>query len=226
MAATKKTKKKTQTKAQKAAQQTSTAKAKRTPPDTASDGRRQRAARSHTAIVDAVYELVRTSGEPPDIAAVAARAGVGVRTVFRQFSDLETLHRSINERIAHDVQALLEQPTPDATSPLAASIARRARVFEHITPFRRAARLARPTSRFLTEQEALIAAVFRGALRDVVGDDIDDDVFEALDLLLSWETWERLRRTQGLSVRHAQQVVSVAASTLLGAASTTTAKGA
>lgn len=222
MAATKKAKTKTK---KRAAQQTSRTKAKRTQPDGASDGRRQRAARSHSAIVDAVYDLVRATGEPPTIDAVAARASVGVRTVFRQFSDLETLHRSINERIDHEVRALLAQPTPDAPSPLAASIARRARVFEHITPFRRAARLARPTSRFLIEQEALVAAVFRAALKDVVGDDVDDDVFEALDLLLSWETWERLRGTQGLDVRQATRVVSVAASTLLGQRSSTLSPG-
>lgn len=205
----------------KATKQTSTRKTKRAPPppDAAPDGRKQRAARSHTAIVDAVYELVRETGEPPDIEAVAARAGVGVRTVFRQFSDLETLHRSVNERLEPEVRALLEQPPGDVPA-LTASIARRARVFEHIAPFRRASRLARPTSRFIVEQEALIAAGFRAALRaalpDVVGA-VDEDAFEALDLLLSWESWERLRRTQGLSTQHAQQVLSAAAAALLAA---------
>ena len=92
-------------------------------------------------------------------------------------------------------------------------IERRARVFEHIAPFRRASRVARPTSRFIVEQEALMAALFRAALQEVV--DADDEAFEALDLLLSWESWERLRRTQHLSVREAQRVVVGAAQALL-----------
>lgn len=179
---------------------------------TPTDGRQQRAARNHAAIVEAVYVLVRETGEPPDIDAVAARAGVGVRTVFRQFADLETLHRSVNARLDGEVRALIELPT-GAASGIAALIERRARVFEHIAPFRRASRIARPTSRFILEQEALMAALFRAALQGIV--DTDDEAFEALDLLLSWESWERLRRTQHLSVSEAQRVVSGAAGALL-----------
>ena len=95
---------------------------------TPTDGRQQRAARNHAAIVEAVYVLVRETGEPPDIDAVAARAGVGVRTVFRQFADLETLHRSVNARLDGEVRALLALPT-GAASGVAALIERRTRVF-------------------------------------------------------------------------------------------------
>jgi AcrR family transcriptional regulator len=179
---------------------------------TPTDGRQQRAARNHAAIVEAVYVLVRETGEPPNIDAVAARAGVGVRTVFRQFADLETLHRSVNARLDGEVRALLELPT-GAASGVEALIERRARVFEHIAPFRRASHVARPTSRFIVEQEALMAALLRAALQGIV--DAEDEAFEALDLLLSWEAWERLRRTQHLSVIEAQRVVGSAARALL-----------
>ena len=62
---------------------------------------------------------------------------------------------------------------------------------------------------------------FRGALLAVVephlGDD-SGDTLEALDLLLSFEAWERLRHQQDMSVKRAQQILAASALSLLEAA--------
>ena len=34
-------------------------------------------------------------------------------------------------------------------------------------------------------------------------------MFEAIDALLSWETWSRLRRDQGLTARRAREVLEM-----------------
>lgn len=54
------------------------------------DGRRMRAERGRAAVLSAAYELVN-AGDNPTIAAIAERAGVSERTVFRYYPDREAL---------------------------------------------------------------------------------------------------------------------------------------
>lgn len=189
----------------------------------APDGRALRAARNHAAIVDAMYALVRETHRPPSVEEVAARAGVGTRTIFRQFDDLETLYRSLAERIRTEVLGLvvLEPPTGRLEEDLRALVGRRARVFEHITPFRRVLRVVKAQSTFIREQDALARAVFRQLTLMVVqphlpADDVDTP--EALDALLSFEFWDRLRDQQELSVDRAERVLLSSALALIAAA--------
>ena len=53
------------------------------------DGRVLRGARTRERIVDAVFELVSEGTVRPTAEEVASRAGVGIRTVFRHFDDME-----------------------------------------------------------------------------------------------------------------------------------------
>lgn len=57
----------------------------------AKDGRRRRSAQSRDRIVEALLDLVAGVVVTPSAEAVAARAGVGLRTVFRHFRDMESL---------------------------------------------------------------------------------------------------------------------------------------
>lgn len=189
----------------------------------AKDGRVLRGARNHAAIVEAVYELVKATHLPPSVEDVARRAGVGTRTVFRQFQDLETLHRSINERVQEEVLSLIAvtAPTGHLKDDLRALVARRARLFEYLTPFRRAARLVRHQSPFLQEQDATATKLLRGMVEWVVGPHFGDDgrnTLEALDALLSFEAWDRLRAQQQLSAKRAERVLLESVITLAKAA--------
>jgi AcrR family transcriptional regulator len=190
---------------------------------TAQDGRVQRGARNHALIVQAIYDLVRAGSVEPTVEDVAARAGVGVRTIFRQFNDLETLSRSLSERVLGEV-AEISCPTPPSGQlgeDLPALIARRARVFEHLLPFRRSGRVMRHRVMFLQEQDAQVTRMLREGLRAVLLPHLregSDDLLEALDLLLSFEAWERLRSQQNLSAVRAEQVLVTAAQVLAAAA--------
>ncbi|HAY44774.1 MAG TPA: transcriptional regulator, partial [Gammaproteobacteria bacterium] len=53
-----------------------------------SDGRHQRSRDSKRKIVTAMLELVRAGIIAPTAEEVAARANVGLRTVFRRFKDM------------------------------------------------------------------------------------------------------------------------------------------
>lgn len=60
------------------------------------DGRRARRERSRAAIIDAMFGLVQDGKVPPSVDDVAARAGVSVSSVFRNFDGLADLqHRAL-----------------------------------------------------------------------------------------------------------------------------------
>ncbi len=73
------------------------------------DGRRQRAERHEAAVIDALLDLFRDGELRPGAAAIAARAGVSERTVFRLFDDLEALAAVTIERQIARVAPLLAE---------------------------------------------------------------------------------------------------------------------
>lgn len=180
------------------------------------DGRVRRGARNHEAIVDAMYELVRTTHAPPTMDEVARRAGVGTRTVFRQFQDLDSLYRTMNERLLREILAMvtLTPPTGDLATDLRALAHRRAKIFEHISPFRHATRGLRHASTFLREQDARFVHMLRAMLETTVRPHLGEapeSTLEILDVLLSFEAWDRLRETQKLGAKAAEQAIADAA---------------
>ena len=59
------------------------------------DGRRLRSIDSRARIVKAMLALIEEGDMAPGAEAVAARAEVGLRTVFRHFKDMESLYRDV-----------------------------------------------------------------------------------------------------------------------------------
>ena len=68
----------------------STPSSRRGPPR---DGRALRSERSRRPIVEALFALVGEGVLQPTAQQVADRAGVGIRTVFRHFEDMDALLR-------------------------------------------------------------------------------------------------------------------------------------
>ena len=60
------------------------------------DGRRQRSSQSSDLIAQACIEIINKGNLNPTAKEVAKRAGVGTRTVFRQYEDMEDLHLRIH----------------------------------------------------------------------------------------------------------------------------------
>jgi AcrR family transcriptional regulator len=58
---------------------------------TASDGRRQRSERSKQAIIEAMLDMIGEGILIPTAQQVSERAGVGIRSVFRHFEDMESI---------------------------------------------------------------------------------------------------------------------------------------
>lgn len=183
------------------------------------DGRALRSARTRDRIAEAMLDLIRAGNPTPTSEEVAQRAGVGHRTVFRRFQDMENLYVEINERVRALAAPVLAEPIPGG--PLATRIAvladRRARVFEELGVFYRATEPRLAASPSLQRFRDDFAVVQRHQLLAVLPELAADPVgLEAADMTASMDAWLRLRQTQGLSVKAAQAVVVAGLAALAG----------
>jgi len=183
-------------------------------PARAPDGRHRRGEDSRARIVAAMLEIVQGGDVSPSAEQVAARADVGLRTVFRHFKDMDSLYREMSVVIEREMRALVERPfaAQDWRERLVELIGRRATVFEKIGPFKRAANVARHRSKFLEVDNGRLVTALREILVAQLPPEAAGDAakLEILDLLLSFESWSRLRREQGLSVARARETLEAA----------------
>src|SRR5947209_16703757 len=74
------------------------------------DGRRRRAQDSRARIVAAMLEIVHAGEVSPSAEQVAARADVGLRTVFRHFRDMDSLYREMTVAIEAELMTVVATP--------------------------------------------------------------------------------------------------------------------
>lgn len=182
------------------------------------DGRRVRGADNRRKIVAALLKLVEGGNIDPSAEQVANVAGVGLRTVFRHFADMDSLHASISELMMAEIRPIIEQPfaAADWRGRLDELVDRRAQIFERLLAFKIAGDAHRHRSAFLTSEHKALVRMQTQALRGVLPAKIADDKarLAALDLVLSFDAWKRLRHDQGVAVRDARSALRLAASAL------------
>jgi len=185
-----------------------------------SDGRRLRSVASRARISQAFISLVQDGRVTPTAHEVALRAEVGLRSVFRHFTDMDAL---FHEMAVHSEQ-LLARSLPPAQGrarserELSDIIAERAEAFEKITPFQAAAATHQHASSVLREHRATFNKLQRSTLMRALPDQLgsDKELLEALDMALSFDTWQRLRKEQRLGKDRAMRVVMMTCEALLG----------
>lgn len=178
------------------------------------DGRRQRSVDSRARIVQALLDLVGEGEISPSAEQVALRAQVGLRSVFRHFKDMDSLYSEMSQVIEAEIVKTFYRPHAGETvaDRLADLISRRAGLFERIAPFRRASTTLAHRSSFLGSEQKRMVAALRKILVDALPPEIiaDKVKVEALDLLLSFDSWNRLRQDQNLSPSEAEAVIGAA----------------
>jgi AcrR family transcriptional regulator len=186
-----------------------------------SDGRERRSQRSRHAIVTALFELIGAGDPQPTAQRVAERAGVGLRSVFRHFADVESLYAELNEHVQAAALPLLRDPPDSGTLEQRALelVKHRSAFFEAISPYKRAGDVARHRSVFLQRQQARVVRELRERLLRALPElgRAPEPLVEALDAALSFEIWDRLRREQKLSRERAAEAMKVVALSLLAA---------
>jgi AcrR family transcriptional regulator len=187
--------------------------------DEPADGRHRRSMSSQRRIVQAMLELVAEGNVAPSADEVSDRAGVGRRSVFRHFSDMDSLYREMAAVLHVRFAQIAEQPFKAAQwrDQLIELVERRANAFDRMAPYLNASIVHRNQSPVLREGHARFVGILRARLVNRLPPDVArDKVFvDAVDLLISFEAWQRLREDQGLSPSEAKQVLCSAVQALL-----------
>lgn len=158
-----------------------------------------------------MLDLVGKGDVSPSAAKVADVAGVGLRSVFRHFEDMDALYREMGEVIEAGILPILLQPPIGATwkDKIFDLAERRAKVFETIMPYRISGNLRRFESPYLMqdyrrmlrlESESIEAHLPQAVRADTAG-------ARGLNVILSFQTWRLLRHDQELPVEEAKAVV-------------------
>jgi AcrR family transcriptional regulator len=187
-------------------------------PHESADGRVRRSEKSRAAIVAALFELVGEGVLQPTAQQVAARAGVGLRSVFRHFDDMDGLYATMDTSLRADALPLLRhEPGGSPRERAKALVRRRARLFERIAPYKRSASLQRWRSEFLRSRHAALVRELRGDLLRSLPElaRAPAALVDALEVVTCFETWDRLRSDQRLSRARARAALERAVLALL-----------
>jgi AcrR family transcriptional regulator len=186
------------------------------------DGRRARRHRSRDLAVDALLDLLDEGVLRPTAQQVAERSGVSLRSIFRIFEDVQSLHEAATARHLSRVGHLFVPLAAEGDLPerVRATVESLAAVYEAVGPIRRAALRLAPES--VVFQERLLQA--RSWLRDGLAGVFAEELTApgapptraaALEALVSFEAWDQLRTSQRLSAAAATEVLHDAAVALL-----------
>jgi AcrR family transcriptional regulator len=175
------------------------------------DRRRARSSSSSAKIVVAMLDLVGRGDVSPTAARVAEVAGVGLRSVFRHFRDMDALYSEMSQVIEARIMPIVLRAFAgtDWKDRLVELAERRAELFEAIMPYRISANLRRFESPYLMQDYRRMLRLERQALEAHLPDAVRADPAAAggLNVILSFQTWRLLRNDQELTIDAAKSVV-------------------
>jgi len=175
------------------------------------DGRLLRSERSRQLIIDASRELVNEGVLVPTAQNVADRAGVGIRTVFRHFADMETLFATMDTQLRETYEGLFlgGDRAGSLSERIQHAIERRATAYEKLSSLMLSTRAQMWRSPTLQKNYARNQRGLRRDLADWLPEvaELDNVKREAVDAAASFEMWNRLRNHQGLSRKASMEVV-------------------
>lgn len=190
--------------------------------DASTDLRRRRSVTTRKKIADAMLALLGEGVMRPTAEQVAARADVGLRTVFRHFEDMPTLHSEVIGVIDGLVESVVRHPlrAPTWQERVLESTDLLAVHYDRLAAYYLATQVFRRESDYIDAQARRYAAMQREMLRRIVPPGLADDRarFAALSLALSMDAWVHLRRDQSLDFDAARQAVRAAVTALVRAA--------
>lgn len=169
-----------------------------------SDGRRKRSERSREKILKAMWELMLDGDMDPSAAAIAEHAGVGLRSVFRHFEDLDTLYRELILLAEGDVTPALMQPLESAgwKDRLYEVVERSVAMWERVRAPHTAGEIRRFKSDILMDDYKRSRMKELSMIKAVLPEDLPDYdlLLLALDNIISFSTIRRLREDRNLSL--------------------------
>ena len=184
-----------------------------------SDGRRQRSERSQTAIIEAALALMDEGSLVPTAQQIADRAGVGIRSFFRHFADMDSLFLAADKMLLSSYEALFE--VEDRSGTLASRVTRAIDLYGNAFDQLRAIILCTQAQLWrspkLRENYAWHQKRLRKELELWLPEvaTLPKDRREALHAIASFDMWHRLREDQGLSPKASADIVTSLATDLI-----------
>ena len=181
--------------------------------DTQPDGRRQRSQRSREKILRAYWELMLDGDMNPSAAAIAEHAGVGLRSVFRHFEDLDMLLRELMALCYDEITPEFMTPfkSSDWKKQLVEMVEHNVMFWERIRVPHTAGEIGRFKSQILMDDYKRSRNLEISGIKAILPKDIDnyDKVLMALDTSLSFSTMRRLREDRKLSIPKVKGVMTL-----------------
>ena len=175
------------------------------------DGRRLRSERSRLAIIEAALALQDEGVLVPTAQQISDRAGVGIRSFFRHFEDMESLFEAADDHIRDSYEALFLGGDRDGTleERIDHAVERHADAYESLS------NILLGTLAQLWRYETLRKNYARN--QHGLRKDLDDwlpeltalprDTRESIEAIASFEMWHRLRCHQGLSNKDSIRII-------------------
>ena len=184
------------------------------------DGRRLRSERSRKAMIDAALELIEDGNYAPTAKQISARAGVGIRSFFRQFEDMDQFFAAVDEQTVGSFwEHFLHEGDREGalTERLDSIVATYGKAFEDHRSLLLATKSLRWSSRVLKENYERYQQISRANKEHWLPEirQLPLDERELADAYLSFEMWHRLRDIQGLSCESTETLIFKALENLL-----------
>jgi len=164
------------------------------------DGRRLRSERSRKAIIDATLALMDEGVLVPTAQLVAERAGVGIRSFFRHFEDMESLSEAIDGQIRDSYESLFlgGDRQGSVEERIDHAIERHARAYESVKNIMLSTQAQRWRYEVLRKNYARNQRGLRKDLDNWLPElkKLPRHRREAVDAVASFEMWHRLREHQ------------------------------
>ena len=175
------------------------------------DGRRLRSERSRLAIIEAALALQEEGTLVPTAQQISDRAGVGIRSFFRHFEDMETLFEATDNHIRNSYEALFIGGDRDGTldERIDHAVERHAEAYESVTNIMLGTQAQLWRYEVLRKNYARNQRGLRLDLDDWLPElkSVPRDVRESVDAVASFEMWHRLRHHQSLSKKASISIV-------------------
>lgn len=183
------------------------------------DGRRKRSERSRAAIITATLNLIDNGNFAPTARQISEEAGIGLRSFFRHFDDMEALMDTIDQHMRGYYEPLFVRPFKDGTleERVEDIVIDRSEAYERLKKIMMTSQAQLWRSEVVQKNYARNQKGLRKHLEKWLPELKSQNPAnrEAAHAAASFENWHRLRQHQKLNISDARMAMMVAIKSLL-----------